>query len=67
MQVQDKYIIRNLEMEKCKMVILLWQKFFLKIKDTKENVEEEMEDQQSPSLLLNSARVALNANYIMDM
>lgn len=59
MQVQDKYIIRNLEMEKCKMVIL--QKFFLKIKDTMKTVEKEMESQPSSSWLRNLARVALNA------
>lgn len=61
MQVQDKYIIRNLEMEKCKMVILLSQKFSSKIKDTMEKVEKEMESPTSSSLLLILARVALNA------
>lgn len=61
MQVQDKYIIRNLEMEKCKMVILLSQKFSSKIKDTMEKVEKEMESPTSSSLLLNLARVALKA------
>lgn len=65
MQVQDKYIIRNLEMEKCKMVILLSQKFSSKIKDTMEKVEKEMESPTSSSLLLGFGEGSIKCEIIM--